>query len=792
MVSRAWVVALLALTALGVGAEEPTPAESLAYRVLLQAKSVRTAAAAPHLDAELVALRELFAQGREAVPALRTLAREASPAGRVLALCALEVLEDSACEDLRAALTTSPHRVLVAWSPKLAWNDLPLREVIASTREDAARKPPGSSPTAWGFVTGTPDVLGGGLPWGTVLQPPASEPRRLAGDSLETWIARLSRPNRLIRAEAQATLVALGPASVAPLASALAHPAQGRWAAETLGSLGFLAVDAIPALRDGLSGGSPLSRLACARTLGSLGPYAQRAGSALAARVADPEELLAVRLACLQTGAAASDEWARLLPSGLTSRLVALGLDHPDPAIARAAESQLSEPTLYDPGQPEAFFRLVAAADDPQPWQQALGSHPHRVTLMAQAVCHPVLWVREQARTLLSADPAIPAALRDELALPDPLRRGRAAVALQFLHPGEVSADPLCACLADPTVAVRLLPGLLEAVEPSPAVMAAVLDLACGESAAASLAARVYPSAPPRARIASDRLLELRLAEDPSPRALLLALRSTSRDLSQAAERILTTQLRAQDLPARRQAAALLLEGPATDATTLTFAWAAIADGLRDDDPRAWETLEAWARQADLSLAPRTLQAWLDSNELPLVGFAAGSWLHLPRREQRGTRQAAMAALLRLAAQPSSRAARVSARRAFAAERSPERVATTLEAEFGEDVGGVIYRGLIAALLGDPDGPWVARTLRELLLDLDLDDLQVAGLWSGVLTEALPRSSLPVRWHLLRTLERLGPAAQGAAPALRQLRRDARDPWLQLAVDEALRSVLGA
>jgi len=792
VVRRAWLGALLALAALGVGAEEPDPAETLAYRVLLQAKSVRTAAAAPTLDAELVALRELFARGSEAVPALRTLAREASPAGRVLALCALEVLQDSACEDLRAALMTSPHRVLVAWSPKLAWNDLPLREVIASTREDAARKPPGSSPAAWGFDTGTPDVLGGGLPWGTVLQPPASEPRRLAGDSVETWIARMSQPNRLIRAEAQNTLVALGPESVAPLASALPHPTQARWAAETLGTLGFLAVDAIPALRRGLSGGAPLARLACARTLGALGPYAERARSELAARTAHPGELLAVRLACLQASATSGDDWVQELPSGLTARLVALGLDHPDPRVARAAESLLSEPTLYDPGQPEAFFRLVAAADDPQRWQQALASRPDRVALTARALCHPALLVREQARTLLSADPALPLALRKELALPDPLRRGRAAVALQFLHQGEVSAGPLRTCLEDPTVATRLLPGLLEAVEPSPTVMAAVLDLACGESPAAGLAARVYQAVPPRARIASDRLLEQRLAEDPSPRALLLALRSTSQDLSRKAEELLTTQLRAPELPIRRQAAALLLEGPAGDATTLTFAWAAIADGLRDDDPRAWETLEAWARQSDLTLAPRTLQAWLDSDQLPLVGFAAGSWLQLPRREQQRFRQAAMAALLRLAAQPSSRPARVAARRAFAAEQHPERVGTTLEAEFGEDVGGVIFRGLVAALLGDPDGPWVAQALSELLLDLDLDDPHVAALWSGVFTEALPRASLPVRWHLLRTLERLGPAACTAAPALRQLRLDTRDPWLQLAVDEALRAVLGA
>ena len=434
---------------------------------------------------------------------------------------------------------------------------------------------------------------------------------------------------------------------------------------------------------------------------------------------------------------------------------------------------------------------LVAAADDPQPWQRALGSRPDRVALLAQALCHPALKVREQARTLLSADPATPSALRDELALEDALRRGRAAVALEFLRQEESSAS-LRASLADPALALRLLPGLLEAVEPGASTMAGVLDLACGESAAAGLAARVYQAVPPRARVASDRLLAQRLAEDPSPRALLLALRSTSQQLAQEAERILTTRLRAQDLPVRRQAAALLLEGPAADATTLTFARAAIADGLRDDDLRAWETLEAWARQPDLSLAPRTLQAWLDSSELPLVGFAAGSWLHLPRREQRRSRQAAMAALLRLAAQPSSRAARVAARRAFAAERNPERVSTTLEAEFGEDVGGVINRGLVAALLGDPDGAWVAKTLSELLLDLDLDDPRVAERWSGVFTEALPRSSLPVRWHLLRTLERLGPAAHGAAPPLRQLRLGARDPWLQLAVDEALRAVLGA
>ncbi|MCA8921838.1 MAG: hypothetical protein KDD82_08510, partial [Planctomycetes bacterium] len=491
------------IAACAVAAANAQAPDSLPVRILERAERVDTVASAPTLTPELVALRELCAQGPGAIPELRRLVAEATPAGRVLALCGLEVLGAPECEALRAGLLTGEGEVLLATTASRAWRSLPLRDVVASPEPDAVRKPRGSPPARWGFSAGTPDVVGGGLPWATVLQAPPSDPSKLAGQSAAAWVERFALPNHLIRVETTDALVALGPAGVPPLAEAIGRPG-GCWAASALRQLGYLAVPAIPALRRGLTAADRRTRLACAGTLSELGPFAVRALPELVARAEDPAELDAVRLSCAAICRRLRD-WTGDDPAALdleaTRALVLRAHAHPDPRIQRAVELELDL----------AFEGL--------PYLEA-----------AALACSRSATLRARARGVLErGGEAAAQALLPRARAGAPLPRGQAAVGLLSTpaDPGE-AWSALGEGLRDAELAPALLPGLLDLeLEPPPDAAAALLRLACDDAPAAALAGALYLALARERQAPCDaRLLELLRADGAlGGRAAGLALR---------------------------------------------------------------------------------------------------------------------------------------------------------------------------------------------------------------------------------------------------------------------------
>ncbi|MCA8925710.1 MAG: hypothetical protein KDD82_28130, partial [Planctomycetes bacterium] len=251
-----------------------------------------------------------------------------------------------------------------------------------------------------------------------------------------------------------------------------------------------------------------------------------------------------------------------------------------------------------------------------------------------------------------------------------------------------------------------------------------------------------------------------------------------------AATEALVARLGSTHADLRRNAAAHLIEGAAREPAA-SAAWDVILEALEEGDPRAQATLLGWALAGDLApLAADRERRWLEGSDPIRMAWAAGAWVQRAAvRGPDGARREAGGALLRLTIEPSSLPARIVARRAFAGDAERLR---TLEHTFGES-GEVIHRGLVAALLRDPDGAWAAGVLSQLIPYLELD----AG-WAQTFASALPQASLPVQWQLVRALQDLGVDAFAAAPALRRVLTTTQDPALRLALEDALAAVLGA
>jgi HEAT repeat protein len=331
--------------------------------------------------------------------------------------------------------------------------------------------------TALLLLATAPAAADGPDQWVARLQSDDPAARRLAAEALGKQKAAaaapalaklLADPERPVREAAAEALVQIGPKAVPHLAGALKGDAEsGRLAAaDALARLGPAAAPAVPALADALKDKSVDVRIRSAVALGKVGPAARSALPALFAAGKDTGNLGQIlRYGLPSSVAEAAVEAALKVDPGCADRLAAAvlpdltaALAGKDAAAVQAAASALAR---LGPAARPALPALRAARKTARGFAESITSRALQAVLGAEpALIELASDRKERVENRLQALSDLgylrdisergAQALADALEDPEPMVRGRAAMALGVVGPKAKAAVPkLLAVLGD-------------------------------------------------------------------------------------------------------------------------------------------------------------------------------------------------------------------------------------------------------------------------------------------------------------------------------------------------------